>query len=77
MATATVKPKAKKARSTPKQRFDGENSNHWHEIPSKQQLFMLAIAAFNGANFEGAALLRSRAEAKALISELKEDGILD
>lgn len=75
MATAT-KTTVRKA-TTRKRRFDGSDSDHWHEIPSKGQFYALAIAAFNGAKFPGSDTLSSRALAKEIITQAKEDGFLD
>lgn len=69
--------KTKTVKRVKKVRFDSENSEHWHKIPSKGMLFALAIAAFNGADFPGADVLRSRDAAKAVIAEAKENGIID
>lgn len=73
MATKTRKATASKAK---KVRFDNENSEHWHKIPSKGQLFALAVASFNGAKIDGAAF-GSREVAKVEIAKAKEDGFLD
>jgi hypothetical protein len=79
MAAKTKSTKAKasstKAR-TRKVRFDNENGDHWHTIPSKGQLFALAVASFNGAKIDGACF-GSRELAKAAIAEAKENGDLD
>lgn len=68
--------KASPARASRRSRrtFDATDSADWHAIPSKGQLYALAIAAFEGADFPGADLLRSRDAAKELISQLKEQG---
>lgn len=69
--------KAEKKTKKKKKRFDADNGDHWREIPSKGQLFMLAIGAFNGAKFEGSEVFGSREKAKEIISKLKDDGVLD
>lgn len=79
MPTATKKTTRKatapaRASRRSKQVFDADNSEHWHKIASKGQMFMLAIAAFNGATFPGSEILGDRDAAKALIAELKESG---
>lgn len=75
MAQATKTRKAAPARSSKRTRtFDADSAEDWHSIPSKGQMFMLAIAAFNGATFPGSEIFGSREAAKALIGELKEAG---
>lgn len=75
MATAKAT-KATASKRTKRVRFDNENSEHWHKIPSKGQLFALAVASFNGAKIDGAAF-GSREVAKAEIAKAKEAGLLD
>lgn len=55
--------------------FNSDSADHWHTIPSKGQLFALAIASFNGAKIDGAAF-GSREVAKAAVAKAKEDGFL-
>ena len=76
MAAVASKGRVKKA-ARPRERFDGENGAHWYAIPSKGMLFSLAIAAFNGADFPGAEVLRSRALAKEILTQAREDGFID
>lgn len=71
------KKKSDKPKKKKRERFDGQNGEHWQKIPSKGQLFMLAIAAFNGAKFPGSELFGSRENAKPLIDELKKEGYID
>jgi hypothetical protein len=77
-ATATKKSrKAAPARAAKRtKKFDSENSDHWHAIPSKGMLFALAIAVFNGAKVDGACF-GNRELAKAAIAEAKEKGIIE
>lgn len=68
--------KAKASKRTKRVRFDNENSDHWHQIPSKGQLFALAVASFNGFKVDSAAF-GSREVAKSQIAEAKEQKFLD
>lgn len=78
MGATTTRTKTKSTKATKAAKrvvFDSENSDHWHSIPSKGQLFALAIASFNGAKIDGAAF-GSRELAKAAVAQAKEDGHL-
>lgn len=75
MGTTKTKATAAKAKTRKRTQFDSTDSDHWHTIPSKGQLFALAIATFNGAKVDGACF-GSRELAKAAIAEAKESGLL-
>lgn len=69
-ATTTRKQTAKRApakQTTAKRRFD----SNWNDLPSKGQLWYLAIAAYEGAVFT---MPNSRDATNKLITELKEKG---
>lgn len=68
---AAAAQKATTRKRTPRKVFDPGNSNHWHELPSKGQLFTLAIAAYNGEKFPGSEIFGSRDEAKKIIAAIK------
>lgn len=78
MATKRTVTKATPAprRGRPKAKQTFNNESDWYVIPSKQQLFMLSIAAHEGATFPGSEVLKSRINAKELIGQLKEQGFL-
>lgn len=75
MATKIVKGKKNNSKAVSNKRVKGLPvfTDEWDEIPTRGQLFTLAIAAWRGAQFE---FPQSREEAKETIVELDKEGFI-